>query len=162
MLLLHGVSDCSLEVIYWTEDLSVILIAILRWNFRTIYGGLGRNPVGIGLSYRAGILEHSTGTRNRLGKGLPYRPARLHRLAELISWNRFLCSLKVLKYRLRPPRLHWLEESIPGLLKSLKIRAQCPNSIALRIYPDGDHAENRTIEPSSTLQVPYSLTLPLL
>jgi hypothetical protein len=40
-----------------------------------------------------GILEQSIGARNRVGKGLPYRPARLHRLAE----------------------------SIPGLLKSLKI-----------------------------------------
>jgi hypothetical protein len=39
----------------------------------------------------AGILEQSIGAGNRVGKGLPYRPARLHRLAE----------------------------SIPGLLKSL-------------------------------------------
>ncbi len=41
------------------------------------------------------------GARNRVGKGLSYRPARLHRLAELISWN----------------------QSIPWVLKSLKIRA---------------------------------------
>jgi hypothetical protein len=27
--------------------------------------------------------------------GLSYRPARLHRLAELIPWNRFLGSFKV-------------------------------------------------------------------
>jgi hypothetical protein len=27
--------------------------------------------------------------RNRGGRGLSYRPARLHRLAELIPWNRF-------------------------------------------------------------------------
>jgi hypothetical protein len=38
------------------------------------------------------------GARNRVGIGLLYRPARLHRLAELIPGN-------------------------PGLLKSLKIRA---------------------------------------
>jgi hypothetical protein len=41
------------------------------------------------------------GARSRVGLELPYRPARKHRQAELISL-----------------------ESIPGLLKSLKIRAQ--------------------------------------
>jgi hypothetical protein len=44
----------------------------------------------------AGILEQSKGARNRLGVGLSYLPARLNRLAE----------------------------SIPGLLKSLKIPSQ--------------------------------------
>ncbi len=34
------------------------------------------------------------GARNRVGIGLSYRPARLHILAELIQWNRFLGSLK--------------------------------------------------------------------
>jgi hypothetical protein len=32
--------------------------------------------------------------RNRVGIGFSYQPARLHRLAELIPWNRFLGSLK--------------------------------------------------------------------
>jgi hypothetical protein len=41
------------------------------------------------------------GARNRVGIGLSYRPARLHRLSKSIPWNRFLGSLKVLKYRLR-------------------------------------------------------------
>jgi hypothetical protein len=40
------------------------------------------------------------GARNRVRIGLSYRPARLHRLAESILWNRFLGTLKVLKYRL--------------------------------------------------------------
>jgi hypothetical protein len=31
---------------------------------------------------RGGILEQSLGARNRVGIGLSYRPARLHRLAE--------------------------------------------------------------------------------
>jgi hypothetical protein len=31
--------------------------------------------------------------RNRVGIGLSYRPARLHRLAEFIPWNRFLGSM---------------------------------------------------------------------
>jgi hypothetical protein len=38
--------------------------------------------------------------RNRVGIGLSYRPVRLHRLAELIPWNRFLGSLKVKKFGL--------------------------------------------------------------
>ncbi len=45
--------------------------------------------------YRAGIFRQSMGARNRVGIGLSYRPARLHKLVE----------------------------SIPGLHKSLKIPA---------------------------------------
>jgi hypothetical protein len=37
------------------------------------------------------------GARNRVGLGLPYRPARLNRPAESIPRNRFLGSLKALK-----------------------------------------------------------------
>jgi hypothetical protein len=44
---------------------------------------------------KAGIFKQSMGARNRLGIGLPYRPARQHSLAELVPWNRFLDSLKV-------------------------------------------------------------------
>ncbi len=44
----------------------------------------------------AGILEQSMKARNRdIGIGLSYLPARLHSLAELVPWNRFLGSLKV-------------------------------------------------------------------
>jgi hypothetical protein len=35
------------------------------------------------------------GARNRVGIGLSYWAARLHRLAESIPWNRFLGSIKV-------------------------------------------------------------------
>jgi hypothetical protein len=45
--------------------------------------------------FRAGIFKKSMGDRNREGKGLSYRPARLHRLAEFIPWNRFPGSLNV-------------------------------------------------------------------
>ncbi len=48
----------------------------------------------------AGILEQSMGARNRVGIGLSYRPARPHRLADSIPWNRFPGSFKVKKYRL--------------------------------------------------------------
>jgi hypothetical protein len=58
---------------------------------------------------RAGILEQSMGARNRVGIGLSHRPARLHRLAESIPWNRFLGSLKVKKYRHRLAYQHTRE-----------------------------------------------------
>ncbi len=43
----------------------------------------------------AGIFKQSMGARNRVGIVLLYRPARLHRLAELFPWNRFLGPFKV-------------------------------------------------------------------
>jgi hypothetical protein len=49
---------------------------------------------------RAGIFKKSMGARQRVGIGISYRPARLHRLAELMPWNRFLGSINVLKYGL--------------------------------------------------------------
>jgi hypothetical protein len=44
----------------------------------------------------ARICKQSIGARNRVGIGLPYRPARL----ELVPWNRLLDYLKVIKFRL--------------------------------------------------------------
>ncbi len=44
---------------------------------------------------RAGIFKKSMGARHRVGIGLSYRPARLHGLAELMPWNRFLSSINV-------------------------------------------------------------------
>ena len=46
------------------------------------------------------FFEQSMGSRNRVGTGLSYRPARLHSLSELVPWNRFLGSLKVYKFGL--------------------------------------------------------------
>jgi hypothetical protein len=45
----------------------------------------------------AGNFKQSVGARNRAGIGLSYWPVRLHRLAGLIPWNRFLSSVKVYK-----------------------------------------------------------------
>jgi hypothetical protein len=55
--------------------------------------------------YRVEIFKQSMGARNRVVIGLSYRPARLHRLAEFIPWNRFLGSIIVYKNGLRtaPP-----------------------------------------------------------
>jgi hypothetical protein len=48
----------------------------------------------------AGILEQSMGIRNRVGVGLSYLPASLHRLAESSPWNRFLGSIKLYTFGL--------------------------------------------------------------
>jgi NAD(P)-dependent dehydrogenase (short-subunit alcohol dehydrogenase family) len=40
------------------------------------------------------------GARHGVGIGLLYRPARLHRLAEFIPWNRFRGPIHVQKYQL--------------------------------------------------------------
>jgi hypothetical protein len=41
------------------------------------------------------FLNNLWGARNRVGIGISYRPARLHRLAEYVPWNRFLDSINV-------------------------------------------------------------------
>ncbi len=52
-------------------------------------GGLGGfSKMDSALEYMAGIFKQSMRARTRVGIGLSYRPARLHRLAELIPWKR--------------------------------------------------------------------------
>jgi hypothetical protein len=60
----------------------------------------GRGGGVLGFTTYAGIFEQSMGARNQVGIGFSCRPARLHRLAESIPWNRFLGSIEVKKYRL--------------------------------------------------------------
>ncbi len=47
------------------------------------------------LAFWAGIFKKSMGARNRGGIGLSDRPARLHRLAELIPWNQFRVPINI-------------------------------------------------------------------
>jgi hypothetical protein len=47
--------------------------------------------IGPQTQYSTGIFKQFMG----LGTELSYRPARLHSLAELVTWNRFLGSIKV-------------------------------------------------------------------
>ncbi len=64
----------------------------------------------------AGIFKQSMVYRNRVGTGLSYWPARLHRLAVLIPWNWFLGSL-TLSYSLAvSPDLAVFK---PGFLKNV-------------------------------------------
>jgi hypothetical protein len=60
-------------------------------------------------TYSAGIFKQSMGARNRVGIGLSYWPARLHSLAELVPWNRFLGSLKMWKCGLSPDQPQYPE-----------------------------------------------------
>ncbi len=62
-----------------------------RDNNRLLHSTLGNGVQ----QFCAGIFKQSMGARNRVGKRLLYRSARLHSLAELVPWNRFLVSLKV-------------------------------------------------------------------
>jgi hypothetical protein len=50
--------------------------------------------------YKSGIFKQSMGAMNQVGTGLLNQPARLHRLAKLTPWNRFLGYLKALKFGL--------------------------------------------------------------
>ncbi len=50
-------------------------------------------------SNRARIFKQPMGARNRVGRGLSYRSARLHRRAELIPRKSILALLKSLKIR---------------------------------------------------------------
>jgi hypothetical protein len=89
-----------------------------------------RNRVGIVLSYRpasAGIFKQPLGARNRVGVGLSYRLARLHRAGGIDSMESIPGLFKSSK--IRAQQSTWAGkidslESILGLLKRLKIRAQ--------------------------------------
>ncbi len=54
----------------------------------------------------AGIFKKSMGARNRVEIGLSYQHSRLHSLADLVPWNRFLGSINVYNFGLRSARLH--------------------------------------------------------
>ncbi len=49
---------------------------------------------------RAGIFKHSMKAKNQVGIGLSYTGPPGYGVAELMPWNRFLGSLKVLKFGL--------------------------------------------------------------
>jgi hypothetical protein len=48
------------------------------------YGMLFADSMTVQIRPGAGIFKQFVGARNRVGIGLSYRPARLHRLAEFI------------------------------------------------------------------------------
>jgi hypothetical protein len=83
---------CSLPSVidefFYVDGLSSFIVVDCRLSSGRL------SIVGHSLS-RAGIFKQSMGARNQVGIGLSYRPARLHRLAEFIPWNRFLGSMNV-------------------------------------------------------------------
>ncbi len=87
------VTLCAVTIKRVTSRMSSVII----WRLFLLFS----NPAPASMSfYRDGILKKIMEARNREGIGLSYRPARRHRLAELIPWNRFLGSLKVSKFGL--------------------------------------------------------------
>jgi hypothetical protein len=78
---------------------------------------------------RAEIFKQSMGARNRVGMGLSYRPARLHRLGGTHSL-----------------------ESLPGLHKRLKIRAQ---HTLWALWPTHRESERNTVHCRSYLHGVY-------
>ncbi len=84
----------------------------------------------------AGIFKHSMRTRNRVGIGLSYRSARLHRLAELIHSNQFLGFLKVWKFGLWEFRTQSRLPTTDGLkiLRTKHISKTTSRHLALPIH----------------------------
>jgi hypothetical protein len=90
-----GISHCYQilnKILLYNRVLSTLdgRVHIYKVNWHSILQLAGRDK-----STRAGILKKSMGARHRVGIGLSYRPARLHRLAEFIPLNRFLGSINV-------------------------------------------------------------------
>ena len=73
---------------------SITLFFDHNW-VKTMVSNISKGRATYSSVYWARILEQSMGARNRVGIGLSYRPARLHRLAEFIPRSQFLGSLKV-------------------------------------------------------------------
>jgi hypothetical protein len=79
----HTASYYYLWIFLLTTAFSFSLYLLKGWQFSLVKKAC------------AGIFKPSMGARNRVGIELSYRPARLHRLAEFIPWNRFLGSINV-------------------------------------------------------------------
>ncbi len=107
MLLCHSFStrkkvwsDCTFDG--WLAEIASLLDCILHTEETSSTVTLTPHPSPFQFTSfhqlkhtsSAGVFKPSMRARNRVGIGLSYRPARLHRLAELVPWNRFLGSLK--------------------------------------------------------------------
>jgi hypothetical protein len=86
---IRQVRDIGNQEVWYTRKQEVIDLG--RQKVRVT----GEQEIGNILKCSAEIFLRSMGARNRVVIGLSYRPPGLHRLAELIPWNRFQCSLKV-------------------------------------------------------------------
>ena len=98
-----SILGCQAE--YNRLTVTVMIHKIMMMMMRVLYFAPKENRKGVkGRSsftsqlkrwIRAGIFKQSVEARNRVGIGLSYRPAWLHRPAEFIRWNRFLGSINV-------------------------------------------------------------------
>jgi hypothetical protein len=83
--------DTSFEWKWHMEDWDMIFVVLTVHLLFIFVWPVHRVPWSLNC---AGIFKQSLGAGNRVVIGLSFRPGRLHRLAELISWNRFLGYLK--------------------------------------------------------------------
>jgi hypothetical protein len=90
------------EIDYLSPPCSIMLVlrSMEKWNRSPAMSSVHGTKRNYDFAYRAGIFKKSMGARHRVGIGLLYRPARLHRLAEFIPWNRFRGPIHVQKYQL--------------------------------------------------------------
>jgi hypothetical protein len=86
------------KAVPYAHDQHVLKGPFQIWNFYA-YDEHTRKKLILMLRVRisscAGIFRQPMRARNRVGIRLSFRPARLHRLAESIPWNRLLGSIKV-------------------------------------------------------------------
>ncbi len=88
---LGGGGAASVAGLQWPQNPSAVnfkmeFIFALS-SFLYLYGRPLMALYSVKQAVRAGIFKQSMGSRNRVGIGLSYRPARLHRLAEFVPWN---------------------------------------------------------------------------
>ncbi len=78
LVLLFFINLLGLNLVDWCLGVVESLISDHVQKFEQISNSV--------VQYCAGILEQSMGARNRVGIGLSYRPARLHRAGGVESW----------------------------------------------------------------------------
>ncbi len=102
----------------------------------------------------AGIFKQSMGARNRLGIGLSQRPARLHSLAQLVPWNRFIGSLKVEKFGLSQALIPCSLQKNSEKGRQTNKRTGMQTDTGLNMQTDGKQTENLTNVQIGSLRSP--------
>ncbi len=81
---------------HWTNGKRIGKKTTLAWPcLFVLVPSVNTNHSASRVECSVGISKQFMGARNRVGTGLSYWPTRLHSLAELVPWNRFLGFLKV-------------------------------------------------------------------
>jgi hypothetical protein len=89
-----GIIILKMIVMSWKSETTFQYCWRVRSNFKLVLLLIGLTHIFFCQKPELEFLR-SLWARNRGGRGLSYRPARLHRLAEFIPWNRFLGSINI-------------------------------------------------------------------